>query len=898
MNARINISLNGTWQLWVDPAAAFASHELIEEQAIPVQVPSPLQAQSEDLRLYAGTAWYRRTISIPAEWLEGRRVILGVGAADYHSEVWVNHIKAGENEGGYLPFELDITELVQAGENCLVIRVDDQPGSFPEVPHGKQGWYGPLSGIWQPVWLESRSPLHLRSLALQPDPLTGQVTVEAALSAPAGPACLLKARLLDPSGQQAAVLLGSVASGMEQVSLSLADPQPRLWSPETPNLYTVELLLNEGQTSLDSLSKTFGFRTIEARQGRIYLNGELLYMRGVLDQDYYLDTIYTSPSLEFLEDQIHKAKELGMNLLRCHIKVADPRYYEAADRLGMLVWTELPNWSTLTEQSGRRGRDLMQGIVERDAHHPSIIIWTIINEDWGIDLVENPAHRRWLKETYHWLKALDPTRLVVDNSACEPNFHIQTDLEDYHFYRSIPDHRKEWDEFVDAFAGRAAFTFCPNGDKVRTGQEPLLVSEFGNWGMPDIDLLKDDQGRDPWWFDTGFEWSEAVVYPQGVRGRFNSLGLKQVFGSWKGFVEATQWQQFLAMKYQIEAMRRRSEISGYVITELSDVHWECNGLLDMRRNPKAYHARFGAINAPTVIIPVWERVAYWQDEEACVGLTVSHAEGKTLTGAELCWMVVRQGEISTAAGRVRVPDLQAGEVKQVGMAHFCVPAVEQAGVWTMELELLSSTGRLLASNQLELAFFPLPSGDLDLTVYTPDERLRPPLLRLGCKLADSPAQAVVAVVERVDTRQLEHLQQGGRLLILAGRTAEEGPVIPGVTLAAREDTPWDGDWASTFTWVDRRGHFANLPGGPLIDHSFDRIIPEYVLLGWRDWEFPKMVQSGTVVGWVHKPAALIAVRWYGQGRAVCCAYNLHDSALAEDPTALAVLEALLRQAAA
>jgi hypothetical protein len=898
MNTRFKTSLDGTWQFWVDPAADLCSHNLPERQALSIQVPAPWQAQSDDLRLYSGTAWYRRNLVIPENWLGNRRVILGIGAADYHTQVWVNDQMAGENEGGYLPFEFDITGLVQRGENTLAIRIDDPPGIFPEVPHGKQGWYGPLSGIWQTVWLESRSALHLRSLQLDPQPSTGQVGVDICLSAPASNSYTIEARLVDPFGLQVAVLQAAPKTGAERSKLQLAAPEPFLWSPETPHLYTLEVILKEGQIVLDSLSKTFGFRTIETRDGRMYLNGKLFYMRGVLDQDYYPDTIYTSPSTEYLEDQICKAKELGLNLMRCHIKVADPRYYEAADRLGMLIWTELPNWSTLTEQAGRRGRDLMQGFVERDGHHPSIIIWTIINEDWGTDLVAEPSHRRWLKETFHWLKALDPTRLVVDNSACDPNFHIQTDLEDYHFYRSIPDHRKEWDEFVDAFSRRAPFTFCPNGDSVRTGREPLLVSEFGNWGMPDIEKLKDDLGRDPWWFDTGFEWSDAVVFPQGVRGRFSNLGLKQVFGSWQAFVEATQWQQFLAMKYQIEAMRRRPQISGYVITELTDVHWECNGLLDMCRNPKVYHDKFASINAATVIIPEWERVGYWEGEEVCVGLSLSHSEGKLLKGAELRWMLESGSVISTAAGRVSLPDIEPGEVRQVGMAHFVAPCVEQASTWSLQLELLSASGTLIAVNSLELAIYPLPAGNLDIVVYTPDKALRQPLKRLGCRLVSEPAAAQVTVAAKTDPALQEHLQKGGRLLILAGRNGEEGTVIPGVKLAAREGTPWDGDWASTFSWVDRKGHFSALPGGALIDHSFDRIIPNYVLLGWRDWEFPKMVQAGTVVGWVHKPAALIATRWYGQGRALCCAFHLDDPALAEDPTALALLESLLRQAAA
>ena len=187
--------------------------------------------------------------------------------------------------------------------------------------------------------------------------------------------------------------------------------------------------------------------------------------RGALDQDYYPDTICTVPSVEFLEDQFRKAKELGLNCLRCHIKAADPRYYEVADRIGMLIWTELPNGGMATERSRGRKEKLLKGIVDRDGNHPSIVIWTIINENWGVDLVHDADHREWLKQTFAWLKAYDPTRLVVDNSPLAPSFHVESDIADYHFYAAIPDHRAAWDKFVDGLAGRAPWLYAPQATR-------------------------------------------------------------------------------------------------------------------------------------------------------------------------------------------------------------------------------------------------------------------------------------------------------------------------------------------------------------------------------------------------------------------------------------------------
>jgi beta-galactosidase/beta-glucuronidase len=169
-------------------------------------------------------------------------------------------------------------------------------------------------------------------------------------------------------------------------SLALTDVQP--WSPDEPRLYTIKTILLADGREVDRRDETFGFRSFEAKDGYLHLNGAPLYLRGALDQDYYPDGFGAPPSVEMLEDQFRKAKAMGLNCLRCHIKVPDPRYYEVADRLGMLIWTEIPNIETFSPASAARLRTTMEGILERDRNHPSIVIWTLINEDWGTRLRE------------------------------------------------------------------------------------------------------------------------------------------------------------------------------------------------------------------------------------------------------------------------------------------------------------------------------------------------------------------------------------------------------------------------------------------------------------------------------------------------------------------------------
>ena len=233
------------------------------------------------------------------------------------------------------------------------------------------------------------------------------------------------------------------------------------------------------------------------------------------------------------------------------------------------------------DPSGReRIENDLASMVERDRHHPSDR--RVGNRERSVGLRPGRQSRApgVAAQLYHRMKASAPDRLIVDNSPCAPNFHIETDIEDYHFYAVIPEMRDRWDGFLEAFAARADFTFSPHGDAAGPGAEPLVVSEFGAWGLPDLS----DFGRDgePWWFESGQEWADGAAYVHGAEERFRLWHLDKVFGDWEGLCDETQRRQFETMRYQIETMRspprnrRRTSL-----TELSDVHWEANGLLDM-----------------------------------------------------------------------------------------------------------------------------------------------------------------------------------------------------------------------------------------------------------------------------------------------------------------------------
>ena len=487
---RARLSLDGAWDFRLEGHGGWRT----------ASVPGPWQAMFADLRTASGVATYARTFTLPAAW-QGREVALRFGAVSYLCEVMLNGHPLGAHEGGYLPFELVLPPARLLPENRLEVKVtlpDGDEAAYPhfpfaEIPHGKQSWYGPLGGIWQSVALEARDARHVTRCRVAADLATGVVRVDVDLSADLD--ATLALTIVGPGEEPVAGAEIPVAGTTARLEAVVDPVLP--WSPDRPDLYRATLDLVIDGLVVDTVVESFGFRRFETHNGHFFLNGQPFYLRGALDQDYYPDGICTPPSLTFLEDQLRKAKSLGLNCLRCHIKVPDPRYHEVADRLGMLVWAEIPNVETFTERSAGRLRETMAGILARDGNHPSIVVWTLINEDWGTRLAEDPGQRRWLAQSVDWLRAQDPTRLVVDNSPCSINFHVKTDIDDYHYYRGLPERRAEWDLITEEFAAGAGWSFTAHGEAVRTGLEPRVVSEFGAWGLPHPCHLRRPDGAEP-----------------------------------------------------------------------------------------------------------------------------------------------------------------------------------------------------------------------------------------------------------------------------------------------------------------------------------------------------------------------------------------------------------------
>lgn len=964
-------SLAGHWQFQIDPAGLIGIDSLAPDRTIPV--PLPWQAAFPELQAYSGYAWYRHEFELDESWLAGE-LLLHFGAVDYWCQVFVNGQLAGQHEGGYTPFTLPIRHLAHHGRNEIAVRVYDSaqseiviprwPAYQPEpeaqqppfdannVPHGKQEWYVDVGGIWQDVTLTAVPATYINHVRVIPDIHAGQahVTVELAgiLTGEASNG-RIRASFAGANGApggEAAVAVG----GGPIHTLTIPADQPRLWSPDDPYLYTLAVQL-EGLGADDEVSVRFGFREITTQDGQILLNGEPIFLLAALDQDLYPETIYTVPSEDYLRDEFQKAKALGLNCLRCHIKPPDPRYLDLADEMGLLVWAEIPSWRTfypkgtmypalldVGEPIKARVRQTLEEMIRRDFNHPSLIIWTIVNEDWGTALPLSASDRAWVAAMYRRCKELDPTRLVVDNSACPhpwgPNIHVHSDLDDFHIYANIPDHARGFEASIEQFGLRPLWTYSTHGDTTRTGHEPLVLSEFGNWGLPSLAGLRAAAGgHDPAWFNIGPWWSPwdgEAGWPEGVAERFTELGLDAVWPDYEAFATATQWHQFAAMKYEIETMRRQPTLAGYVITEFTDAYWESNGLLDFDRQPKAYHDRFAHINAPDMIIPQPQRYACWDDQVLRVRLTGARYSGAEWEGARLRWGLERAD-----GGEARpVPGLERGAVAPLGVVAGRLPAVAAPQMVPVRFTVERDAGPPLAQNQLDLLVLPAaarraaftgalaviprpspfavdeavvpglppgetpePSGSLDEAGLADLEAeasggrgprgLERMLRSLGyhttTRLTD---ETRLAVTTYPNAELLAWVRAGGDLLFLA-----QGP-SPFFWVGGRGGA-YSGGWITSFSWL-RPGVYRRLAGVPNpLSLPFLPVMPRGTILGLpvEDRAVQGDFLAGMISGWVRHPAVHTVQFRYGRGRVVMTTFGLEDAL--DDPVGIALFHDLV-----
>ena len=424
------MNLNGRWDF------GFSEGVYDMEISVPFGWGSPLSGVKN---VEGGdTGFYRRKVTVPQEW-KGKRVFIVVGAADHDTEFRFDGKVLGTHSGGYTPFEFEITGMVRWGaEQTAEFKIRDPDSSFANGGRhlfGKQE-YGNVRGIWQTVYLEARGKDYIDSARFTPCIAKSSVKAELRLASPAGGPLVAEVAL---DGKTARV---PFAKGESAKSVDIALASPRLWDLDSPELYDVTLTLGD-----DTVKTYFGFREVGVGKNAngdpyVTLNGRPVYLQMCLDQSYHPEGYYTFPTDESMKNEIMISKKLALSGNRVHIKVEVPRKLYWADRLGLLIQADVPNaWGPACDGMFAEHWKCFEGMVKRDFNHPSIYQWTLFNETWGLLSRRygekggkyTPATQRRVADAYRRAKALDPTRLVDDNSACLRD-HVATDVNTWHRY--------------------------------------------------------------------------------------------------------------------------------------------------------------------------------------------------------------------------------------------------------------------------------------------------------------------------------------------------------------------------------------------------------------------------------------------------------------------------------
>jgi hypothetical protein len=884
---RATLSLDGLWDFEFEgPTARFGG------EGHTIRSPGIWQTQFPALRNAQGIGRYRRGVQIPADWA-GKSIHLILEGVFHESVILVDETAVAVHGDGWTTIEVDLTEAL-GGKTSFVLGVDARVpddrngGRFSQSLAAKQDWYGVQGGIWKPARLEARDPIHIARAAVRTsfDLKTGVVSVSGELSH-AATATTLQATL-SRGGEQVARLIDHFRLGRFDALLALPDAEP--WSPEAPNLYNLVVELLVGEATVDAVERVLGFRRFEARNGRLLLNGQAFFMFGALDQDWHPEEECRPPSAEFLEQRFANAKAMGLNTLRCHVKIPDPLYFDLADRLGLIVWLDMPYMQFLAHATREELRRVFRTSVATHGHHPSIAIWTLFNEGWGIDLDDNPDDRRWLIETFDWAKPHVPDGLLIDNSPCFPrNYHLKTDIEDFHWYNGFPDQNEAFAATTRAFAGRAAWTFSPHGDAERRGEEPLICSEFGVWGLPHPREILEPDGSEPWWFESGHDWNLGAACPHGIETRFRDAQLAPIFGDLDGFVSAAQELQYRGLKRQIETLRWERQISGYVITELNDVQWESNGLMDVRNHPRAFAGRLAELQHPWLVIAQAGRTAIRAGERFEVSARLAGA-AKPPDGTRLAWRFADEsGEAALG------PDPAT-----IGVSVVNTRAIT---IVPLELEARDGKGRVLSRNALELCVVPQLGGTTP-TLFPVDAAASRALAATGWpNLAATAEEADVLVAARLTTPIREALIDGRNVVLIANSVdalidpernlpLNDRHNFPSMLLRERAGTPWDGQWMGAFTWRRMEGPWSGLPGGPMLDEHWSGLLPNHVLTGFPSTAFGGLVDAGVAVGWLHHTAAFVKRSFLGDGWLTVSTFDLTSPEAHENPLAPHLMKAL------
>ena len=534
------LCLNGQWDF------SIGADTFDRKITVPYACEAPLSGIGD--KGFHKTVWYRRVFTLPGT-MQGKRILLHFGAVDYICDVCINGIHVCSHIGGQTSFEADITHAVRDGENTVQVKVFDDYLD-PAMPRGKQYWeleskgmyYSRTTGIWQTVWLEAVDPLYLVCCYITPRFDGRAVQFEYQLS---GDARELRFEIFF-RGEKVAEHTAAYNRRSPSATVSLAPVwnDDMAWSPENPSLFDARITVLGEQGVTDAVDTYFGMRKVHIENGKFMLNNRPYYQKLVLDQGYWEESLMTAPTDEAFIRDIQLTKAMGFNGVRKHQKVEDPRYLYHADRLGLLVWGEIGSAYAFSREYVSRIQNEWRSAVLRDYNHPCIVVWTPMNESWGVpSVMTDKAQQAHCNAMVQLTKSLDPTRVVIDNDGWEHTCGELITLHDY----------------------------------TQDGQQ--LRKMFGD--LETILTLK-MKPHDKSLFADGYGYRGQPIFLSEFGGVKNDPADPVEFT--KKYAEVTG------------AILESPLICGYCYTQLTDIENEKNGLLTYGREPKIPLETIRAIN--------------------------------------------------------------------------------------------------------------------------------------------------------------------------------------------------------------------------------------------------------------------------------------------------------------
>jgi len=511
--------------------------------------------------------WYNKKINIKKEQIENKKILLNFEGSDYKTKIWINGNYIGDNIGAYSRFSFDIEKYVMEGENDITVKVEDSLSK--DQPRGKQRykkeswkcWYVQTTGIWKTVWLEWISKKYLKGAKITTK--SDKVELEIETNLTEQDIEIQKYYIetqISFNGQILNKTREIINSNYQRCEINIVQENIKhnihKWSINTPDLYDINYKLYYEDKVIDDVDSYFGIREITIKDDKIYLNGEELYLKLILDQGYWKESHLTPPDEECLIKDIESVLAFGYNGIRKHQKIEDERFLYWCDVKGVLVWNEMGNCYNFSDNSLKEFTNEWIRVVKQNYNHPSIITWVPINESWGVPEVSIcKKQQNFINSLYYLTKALDDTRPVISNDGWE---HTISDIITIHDYKQ--DEKLLYQEYIDKemkvlnnlkeYNGK--HRLFANGYKY--GGQPIIMSEYGGIAINS---------------EEGWGYGKQVKDEKELIERFNKL---------------------------TNTIKSIPYISGYCYTQLTDVQQEINGLMNEERKYKVNPSIISDIN--------------------------------------------------------------------------------------------------------------------------------------------------------------------------------------------------------------------------------------------------------------------------------------------------------------